>query len=99
MSKLKFQKKTVTLDLKAGTLYRLAKAGYSFPESFGQGDTALLAATELLRICSKTDLTTEEVADALDGYESLTKAIADLFDEEDTRLTNEPEKGDSEGNG
>lgn len=96
---LKFEGKEVTLNLKPGTLYRLAKAGYSFPESFGQIDTALLAATELLRICSKTDLSTEEVADSLEDYEALTAAVTSLFDAEEERIKSKESEEDGEGNG
>ena len=90
-STLKFEGKDVTLDLKPGTQYRLAKAGYSFPDSFSRADTAMLAATELLRICSKTELTSEEIADSLDSYEPLTNAVLALIDEEEAKLA--PEKG------
>ena len=92
---LKFQGKYVTLDLKPGTLYRLAQAGYSFPESFGKPETSLLAATELLRICSKNDLTGAEIADQLDSYAPLVKAVTALFDQEEEKLS--PEKGTPEG--
>ena len=93
---LKFEEKDVTLNLKPGTLYRLAQAGYSFPESFGKPETALLAATELLRICSKTELTSEEVADKLESYDDLTLAVTSLFDEEEEKLG--AQEGTDQGN-
>ena len=96
-TEFKFEGKPVVFDLKPGTLYRLAKAGYSFPESFGKSDTALLATTELLRICSKTDLTSEEVADRIDDYEPLMQVMADLFESEEAKLKAKDE--DEPGNG
>ena len=99
MSEITFENNPVTLDLKPGTLYRLAKAGYAFPDSFGNSDTALLAAIELLRICSKTALTSEQVADKLEDIGPLTVAVANLFDEEEERMKSLPQEGTPEGNG
>lgn len=97
MAKVKFKNKAVTLDFNPGTLYRLAKSGYSVPDCFLKPDTTILSSVELLRICSKTELSSEEVADSISGFEPLMKAIQDLLEEEEEKEKNKPQEGTPAG--
>lgn len=97
---LTFRGKKVSLDMKPGTEYRLAQAGYTFPGSFVEPDTALLASVELLRICSGTDMTGEQIADSLKDFQPLTHAIIAMMDEMEQAAKNEQStKGSEAGNG
>lgn len=95
MATIKFLGRQVSLDLKPGTLYRLAQSGFSLVDDLQDPRRQVLVAIEILRICSKTKLTSEKVADKLESYEPLVVALQELLAEEDS---NQPKKGTPTGN-
>lgn len=95
MSKVTFKGKQVALNVKPGTLYRLAQAGFSLVDDLQDPTRQMLVAVELLRICAKTELSSEQVADSLRSMEPLLSAIMDLLDEETAK---QETKGTKAGN-
>lgn len=95
MSEITYNNKTVSLNISPLTVYQLAKAGFSLVEDLQDPVRQPLFAAELLRICSGTQETAEEVAANLDSFEPLFQGIMDLISEEEEK---QPKEGTPEGN-
>lgn len=78
---MNYKNTPVALNLTPGTQYKLALAGFSFYQSMGDPVQQILCGVELIRICSGTTDSADEVAENLESLEGLQTALIALIDQ------------------